>query len=123
MAKHFHARLPCITIEVLFVDCNIKFRTYGVTNFMDNISNYLNFIQQEIVAEKKTVKVARLIILLIKIEKELYTVKNTLSQLQSNEEAESKSDSQNTVKGKLATVEMLLDKIRKARLNLNYYFI
>ena len=90
---------------------------------MDNISNYLNFIQQEIVAEKKTVKVARLIILLIKIEKELYTVKTTLSQLQSNEEAESKCDSQNTVKGKLATVEMLLDKIRKARLNLNYYFI
>ena len=35
---------------------------------MDNISNYLNFIQQEIVAEEKTVKVARLIILLIKIE-------------------------------------------------------
>ena len=90
---------------------------------MDNISNYLNFIQQEIVAEEKTVKVARLIILLIKIEKELYTVKTTLSQLQSNEEAQDKSDSQNTVKGKLATVEMLLDKIRKARLNLNYYFI
>lgn len=90
---------------------------------MDNISNYLNFIQKEIVAEEKTVKVARLIILLIKIEKELYTVKNTLGKLQSNEEVDSKSNSKNTVDGKLATVETLLDKIRKARLNLNYYFI
>ena len=90
---------------------------------MDNISNYLNFIQKEIVAEEKTVKVARLIILLIKIEKELYTVKTTLSKLQNNEEVDRKSNSENTVEGKLATVEMLLAKIRKARLNLNYYFI
>ena len=90
---------------------------------MDNISNYLNFIQKEIVAEEKTVKVARLIILLIKIEKELYTVKTTLSKLQDNEEADSKSNAENNVEGKLATVEMLLEKIRKARLNLNYYFI
>ncbi|MDJ0687449.1 MAG: chromosome segregation protein SMC [Xenococcaceae cyanobacterium MO_188.B32] len=90
---------------------------------MDNISNYLNFIQQEVVAEEKTVKVARLIILLIKIEKELYTVKTTLGKLKNHEKADSKSTSENTVDGKLATVEMLLDKIRKARLNLNYYFI
>ena len=90
---------------------------------MDNISNYLNFIQQEIVAEEKTVKVARLIVLLIKIEKELHTVKTTLGKLQNQEEPGSKHDSQNTVSGKLATVEMLLEKIRKARLNLNYYFI
>ena len=90
---------------------------------MDNISNYLNFIQQEIAAEEKTVKVARLIILLIKIEKELYTVKTTLGKLKSQEKADIKPNSQNTVDQKLATVEKLLDKIRKARLNLNYYFI
>ena len=90
---------------------------------MDNINNYLNFIQQEIVAEEKTVKVARLIVLLIKIEKELYTVKNTLGKLKRNEETDNSSNSKNTVDGKLATVEMLLEKIRKARLNLNYYFI
>ncbi|MDJ0633138.1 MAG: chromosome segregation protein SMC [Xenococcaceae cyanobacterium MO_188.B29] len=90
---------------------------------MDNINNYLNFIQQEIVAEEKTVKVARLIVLLIKIEKELYTVKNTLGKLKGNEETDNSSNSKNTVDGKLATVEMLLEKIRKARLNLNYYFI
>ena len=90
---------------------------------MDNINNYLNFIQQEIVAEEKTVKVARLIVLLIKIEKELYTVKNTLGKLKRNEETDNSSNSKNTVDGKLATVEILLEKIRKARLNLNYYFI
>lgn len=90
---------------------------------MDNISNYLNFIQQEIVAEEKTVKVARLIILLIKIEKELYTVKNTLSKLQNHGEVDNSFNSKNKVEGKLETVEMLLEKIRKARLNLNYYFI
>lgn len=90
---------------------------------MDNISNYLNFIQQEIVAEEKTVKVARLIILLIKIENELYTVKNTLGKLQGDEEIDNGSNSQTTVDKKLATVETLLEKIRKARLNLNYYFI
>ncbi|MGK7936780.1 MAG: chromosome segregation protein SMC [Xenococcaceae cyanobacterium] len=90
---------------------------------MDNINNYLNFIQQEIVAEEKTVKVARLIVLLIKIEKELYTVKNTLGKLKRSEETDNSYNSKNTVDGKLATVEMLLEKIRKARLNLNYYFI
>ncbi len=90
---------------------------------MDNISNYLNFIQQEIVAEEKTVKVARLIILLIKIENELYTVKNTLDRLQEHGGVGNSYNSKNTVEKKLATVETLLEKIRKARLNLNYYFI
>lgn len=90
---------------------------------MENINNYLNSIQQEIVAEEKTVKVARLIVLLLKIEKELHTVKTSLSQLQGDKEVANQSNSQHTVDGKLATVEMLLAKIRKARLNLNYYFI
>lgn len=90
---------------------------------MENINNYLNSIQQEIVAEEKTVKVARLIVLLLKIEKELYTVKTSLGQLQANQDSTNQLDSQQTVTGKLATVEMLLAKIRKARLNLNYYFI
>lgn len=90
---------------------------------MENINNYLNSIQQEIVAEEKTVKVARLIVLLLKIEKELHTVKTSLTQLQGDQEIDNKSNSQHTVDGKLETVEMLLAKIRKARLNLNYYFI
>ena len=90
---------------------------------MDNINNYLNSIQQEIIAEEKTVKVARLIILLIKIEKELHTVKNSLGHLKSEGKVERSSNSGNALDSKLATIEMLLDKIRKARLNLNYYFI
>ncbi|MBE9048666.1 chromosome segregation protein SMC, partial [Pleurocapsales cyanobacterium LEGE 10410] len=44
---------------------------------MEDLNNYIASIQQEVVAEEKTVKVARLIILLIKIEKELATVKET----------------------------------------------
>ena len=91
---------------------------------MDNIDNYLKFIQQEIVAEEKTVKVARLIILLIKIEKELYTVQTTLSKLKKHhQENDTDSNLANKVNKKLESVEQLLDKIRKARLNLNYYFI
>ncbi|AFZ36292.1 chromosome segregation SMC protein, putative [Stanieria cyanosphaera PCC 7437] len=91
---------------------------------MEDINNYLNAIQQEIIAEEKTVKVARLIILLTKIEKELNTVKSTLTKLQLHQK-NYKQDSPlaEQIEQKLETVEQLLAKIRKARLNLNYYFI
>ena len=91
---------------------------------MENISDYLTSIQQETVAEEKTVKVARLIILLIKIEKELNTVKSTLLKLQ-NHQRKYKKDSPlaKQIARKVETVEQLLEKIRKARLNLNFYFI
>lgn len=91
---------------------------------MDNINNYITSIQQEIVAEEKTVKVARLIILLIKIEKELTTVKSTLVKLQSHQQKYNKqSQLSEQIDQKIATVDRLSEKIRKARLNLNYYFI
>ncbi|WP_036484805.1 hypothetical protein [Myxosarcina sp. GI1] len=91
---------------------------------MENINNYIASIQQEIVAEEKTIKVARLIILLIKIEKELTTVKSTLVKLQNHQQTYNK-DSQlsGQINQKIATVDRLLAKISKARLNLNYYFI
>ncbi len=91
---------------------------------MDNISDYLTSIQQEVVAGEKTVKVARLIILLIKIEKELNAVKSTLVKLQ-NHQQNYKKDSPLTgqINRKLDSVNELLEKIRKARLNLNFYFI
>ncbi len=91
---------------------------------MDNISDYLTSIQQEVVAEQKTVKVARLIILLIKIEKELNAVKSTLVKLH-NHQQDYKKDSPlaGQIKRKLDAVNELLEKIRKARLNLNFYFI
>ena len=91
---------------------------------MEDINNYITSIQQEIVAEEKTVKVARLIILLIKIEKELATVKETLAKLQNHQQKYSR-DSQlsGQIEQKIATVNRLSAKISKARLNLNYYFI
>lgn len=91
---------------------------------MENISDYLASIQQETVAEERTVKVARLIILLIKIEKELNTVKSTLLKLQTHQQ-KYKADSplSGQISHKVNTVEQLLEKIRKARLNLNFYFI
>jgi hypothetical protein len=91
---------------------------------MEDINNYISAIQQEIVAEEKTVKVARLIVLLIKIEKELATVKETLAKLQ-NHQQKYNQDSQLAVQieQKIATVNRLSAKISKARLNLNYYFI
>jgi hypothetical protein len=91
---------------------------------MENINNYLNEIQQEIVAEEKTVKIARLIILLTKIEKELNTVKSTLIRLRLHQKQyNNDSPLAEQIEQKLETVEQLLSKIRKARLNLNYYFI
>ena len=91
---------------------------------MEDINNYITSIQQEIVAEEKTVKVARLIILLIKIEKELATVKATLVKLKNHQEKYNKtSQLSGQIEEKMATVERLSAKIRKARLNLNYYFI
>lgn len=91
---------------------------------MENINNYIASIQQEIVAEEKTIKVARLIILLIKIEKELNTVKSTLVKLQNHQETYNKnSELSSQINQKIATVDRLLGKISKARLNLNYYFI
>jgi phage terminase small subunit len=91
---------------------------------MEDINNYISAIQQEIVAEEKTVKVARLIILLIKIEKELATVKETLAKLQMHQQKYNQ-DSQlsEQIEQKIATVNRLSAKISKARLNLNYYFI
>jgi hypothetical protein len=91
---------------------------------MEDINNYITSIQQEVVAEEKTAKVARLIILLIKIEKELETVKATLAKLQKHQRKYNK-DSQlfEQIEQKIATVNRLSAKINKARLNLNYYFI
>jgi hypothetical protein len=90
---------------------------------MDNLNNYLTSIQQEITAENKTVKVAKLIILLIKIEKELNTVKANLLKLKNQQQYLYNLALAEQVNQKIATVEQLLNKIRKARLNLNYYFI
>lgn len=91
---------------------------------MENINKYIASIQQEIVAEEKTIKVARLIILLIKIEKELTTVKSTLVKLQNHQQTYNQnSQLSGQINQKIATVDRLLAKISKARLNLNYYFI
>ena len=91
---------------------------------MEDLNNYIASIQQEVVAEEKTVKVARLIILLAKIEKELATVKETLAKLQKHQRKYNQ-DSQlaGQIDQKIATVNRLSEKISKARLNLNYYFI
>lgn len=95
-----------------------------ISKFMEDINNYITSIQQEVVAEEKTVKVARLIILLIKIEKELATVKETLAKLQSHQQKYNQnSQLAEQIEQKIATVNRLSDKISKARLNLNYYFI
>ncbi len=91
---------------------------------MEDISKYITSIQQEVVAEEKTVKIARLIILLIKIEKELATVKTTLAKLQNHQKKYSQnSQLSEQIEQKIATVNRLSEKISKARLNLNYYFI
>ncbi len=91
---------------------------------MEDINYYLTSIQQEVVAEEKTVKLARLIILLIKIEKELNKVKTNLVRLQKHQQKyERNSAVEAQISHKIESVDNLLAKIRKARLNLNFYFI
>lgn len=74
--------------------------------------------------EDKTQKIARLIILLCKIERELSTVNKTLHNLLEHHiKHNPNSHLLPQIEQKLQTVERLTTKIQKARLNLNYHFI
>lgn len=71
----------------------------------------------------RTQKVAQLIILLIKIEKELQTVQTTLIKLGGTARVANNTNMQIQINDKLIKIKDLLQKIRQARLNLNFHFI
>ena len=87
-----------------------------------DFSDYFKSIQENTSQSERREKVARLIVLLHKIDKELTTVQQTLIKLKFHAETKD-SDILSEVEQKLKTVSRLQTKIRASRLNLNYHFI
>jgi hypothetical protein len=90
---------------------------------MDSQNNNLSSLSKENLTYQEVLKLARLRILLVKIEQELNTVQASLNNIK-NCQQESNPDSPllPQIDVKLYLIEQLLYKIRKVRLNLNYYF-
>ena len=87
-----------------------------------DFSDYFKSIQENTSQSERREKVARLIVLLHKIDKELTTVQQTLTKLKFHAETND-SDMLSEIEQKLKTVSRLQTKIRASRLNLNYHFI
>ena len=87
-----------------------------------NFDKYIKSIEQETVVETKEVKIARLVLLLHRIERELATTKETLTKLQFNSVKYNRKLLPE-IEQKIETVDRLSLKISRARLNLNYHFI
>lgn len=88
------------------------------------IQDIINQTKTATTQDDKTQKVARLVILLTKIEKELKTVNKTLYKLLNHHMKHNpNSPLLGEIEIKLQTVERLTTKIQKARLNLSFYFI
>ena len=98
---------------------------------MDEIRQALAKIKEEKQAANQTTdatkrqqRVARLIVLLNKMEKELTTIDQTLQKmLVDTARYNPRSPLLQQIQDKLARVASITAKIQKARLNLNYYFI
>jgi hypothetical protein len=75
----------------------------------------------EVNSESKEAKVARLIILLNKIEEQLITIKDTLIELNNNKYLAPSSKVK--IEEKIENVDRLTLKIQKARLNLNFVML
>jgi hypothetical protein len=90
---------------------------------MENQPNHLSSLSKENLTYQEVLKLARLRILLIKIEQELNTVQTSLTNIK-NTQQQTNPDSAllPQIDVKLYLIEQLLYKIRKVRLNLNYYF-
>jgi hypothetical protein len=90
---------------------------------MENQHHNLSSLSKENMTYQEVMKLARLRILLIKIEQELNTVQTSLGNIK-NSQQQSNPDSPllPQIDVKLYLIEQLLHKIRKVRLNLNYYF-
>ncbi|MGL5873702.1 MAG: chromosome segregation protein SMC [Xenococcaceae cyanobacterium] len=90
---------------------------------MENQPNNLSSLSKENLTYQEVLKLARLRILLIKIEQELNTVQTSLTNIK-NSQQQTNPDSAllPQIDVKLYLIEQLLYKIRKVRLNLNYYF-
>ncbi len=90
---------------------------------MENPPNNLSSLSKENLTYQEVLKLARLRILLIKIEQELNTVQTSLTNIK-NSQQQTNPDSAllPQIDVKLYLIEQLLYKIRKVRLNLNYYF-
>jgi len=103
---------------------NIPFDNSELPQNINNLMNEINEIEGISAEKQKNAKVARLIVLLINIEKELNTVNSTLHKLLGHQMKHNpRSPIIAQITEKLNTVDRLTGKIQKARLNLNYYFV
>ena len=87
-----------------------------------DFSDYIKSIQETNSQSERTEKVARLMVLLHKIDKELTTVEQTLTKLKFQAK-KTNSRLLPNIEQKLETVSRLQTKIRASKLNLNYHFI
>ena len=87
-----------------------------------DFSDYFKSIQESSSQSERTQKVARLMVLLHKIDKELTTVQQTLTELKF-QATTTNSRLLPKIEEKLETVSRLQTKIRASKLNLNYHFI
>ena len=87
-----------------------------------DFSEYFRSIKESNNQSERTEKVARLIVLLHKIDKELTTVEETLTKLKFQAKT-TNSSMLPKIEQKLETVSRLQTKIRASKLNLNYHFI
>lgn len=99
-------------------------------NNLDNIKKQLesfynigNNIDKPLEKESVEQRCARLITVLIKIEKELVKVENTIEKVWEEAYKNNNEDIKQKALKHLNTVKTLQIKIAKARLNLNYTFI
>lgn len=96
---------------------------FNLKKLNERIAQAQNKIETSAGKEKEA-KVANLIVLLVKIEKELTTVNETLTKLRSHQLRNNpNSPLLSQIDEKLNTVERLTSRIVKARLNLNYHFV
>ena len=87
-----------------------------------DFNDYFKSIQESTNQSEKREKVARLIVLLHNIDRELTTVQQSLTKLKFHAESND-TDMLCKIEQKLKTVSRLQTKIRASRLNLNYHFI
>lgn len=90
---------------------------------IQNLINQANQIKSKNPSEERSVKIAKLIVTLTKLETEFAKVINTLTKLKEIQIKENNLELANQISEKIEMTKSLKSKITKSKLNINYYFI